>query len=65
MKVANESVASYDGKTKRKLARLCNELVKEEKGVKPERLDLNPLDVTPSFQLNVTLTHHEGEHEKQ
>lgn len=65
VKVANESVASYDGKKKRKLARLCNELVKEEKGVKPERLDLNPLDVTPSFQLNVTLTHHEGEDEKQ
>lgn len=65
VKVANESVSSYDGKTKRKLAKLCSELVKEEKAAKPERLELNPLELTPSFQLNVTLSHSDGTDEKQ
>ena len=58
VKVANEAVASYDSKTQRRLAKLCGELLKEEKMPPAERADLIPMDVTPNFQLNVVLTHH-------
>ena len=57
VKVINNSVADYDSKLQRKLAKLCNEVLKKEKAVRAERSELNVLDVTPSFQLNVTLTH--------
>lgn len=57
VKVVNESVATYDAKTVRRLNKICNEVLKEDKTAKVERLELNPLDVTPSFQLNVTLSH--------
>lgn len=59
-KVANEVAATYDGKIKRRLAKLCNEVMKEERTPRVEKLDLNPLDVTPSFQLNVVLSHDSG-----
>ena len=57
LKVANETVADYDGKLKKRLARICNEVTREDKAVRGERLDLKPLDVTPAFQLNVILSH--------
>lgn len=57
VKVINNSVAEYDSKLQRKLAKLCNEVLKKEKAVRAERSEFNVLDVTPSFQLNVTLTH--------
>jgi ppGpp synthetase/RelA/SpoT-type nucleotidyltranferase len=57
LKVANDSVADYDGRTKRKLTKLCREVMKEEKTVRPERPELKPLDVTPSFRLHVVLSH--------
>jgi ppGpp synthetase/RelA/SpoT-type nucleotidyltranferase len=57
LKVANDAVADYDGKTKRKLTKLCREVMKEEKKVRLERTELKPLEVTPSFQLHVTLSH--------
>lgn len=60
LKVANEVVTGYDGKLKKRLARLCNEVTKEEKTVRSERLELKPLDVTPAFQLNVQLSHNES-----
>lgn len=60
VKVANEVAATYDGKIQRRLAKLCNEVMKEERTPRVEKLDLNPLDVTPSFQLNVVLSHDSG-----
>lgn len=57
VKVINETMADYDHKLRRKLAKICNEVMKKEKYGRSERLELNPLDVTPSFQLNVTLNH--------
>lgn len=60
IKVANEAVADYDGKTQRKLAKICHEILKEEKPVKVERQELNLLEVTPAFELNVILSHREG-----
>ncbi|MCH5252071.1 MAG: hypothetical protein J1F22_03770 [Lachnospiraceae bacterium] len=58
VKVANETVATYDNKIQRRLAKLCNEILKAEKTPPAERADLNPMDVTPNFQLNVVLSHH-------
>lgn len=57
VKAANESAASYEAKTQRRLTKLCHEVIGRERSQKLERLDLRPLDITPSFQLNVTLTH--------
>ena len=57
VKVINDSVADYEPKLKRKLAKICNDILKVEKPQRNERLELNPLDVTPSFQLKVTLSH--------
>ncbi len=57
LKVANDVVTSYDARTKRKLSKLCYEVLKEEKALKIERPELKPLDVTPSFQLHVLLSH--------
>ena len=53
----NDSVADYEPKLKRKLAKICHDILKVEKPQRNERLELNPLDVTPSFQLKVTLSH--------
>lgn len=55
VKVINDSVADYDVKLQRKLSKLCHEVLKKEKPVRNERLELNPLEVTPSFQLAVNL----------
>lgn len=57
LKVTNNAVATYDGRTKRKLDKICRQVMKEEKTARTERLELKPLDVTPSFQLHVTLSH--------
>lgn len=57
LKVANDIVAAYDSRTKRKLGKLCSEVLREEKAVRLERSELKPLDVTPSFQLHVLLRH--------
>ena len=57
LKVTNNAVANYDGRTKRKLDKICRQVMKEEKTARTERLELKPLDVTPSFQLHVTLSH--------
>jgi Uncharacterized protein conserved in bacteria len=57
VKAANESVAVYDAKIQRRLEKLCHEVFKKDRSLKPERLDLRPLDVTPSFRLNVILSH--------
>ena len=57
VKVINDSVADYEPKLKRKLAKICHDILKVEKPQRNERLELNPLDVTPSFQLKVTLLH--------
>lgn len=57
VKVINDSVADYEPKIKRKLAKICHDILKVEKPQRNERLELNPLDVTPSFQLKVTLSH--------
>lgn len=57
VKVINDSVADYEPKLKRKLAKICHDILKVEKPQRNERLELNPLDVTPSFQLKVTLSH--------
>lgn len=65
VKVFNDSVADYEVKLQRKLAKLCNEVLKAEKPLRNERLDLNPLDVTPSFQLSVMLTHDMGKNINQ
>lgn len=59
VKVMNDSVADYEAKIQRKLSKLCNEVLKQEKPIRSERIELNPLEVTPSFQLNVTLSHDE------
>lgn len=58
VKVINDSVADYDGRLQRKLAKLCHDVLKTEKTSRSERLELNPLDRTPSFQLAVNLTRH-------
>lgn len=55
----NESVADYDLKLKKKLSKICKDLVKSEKTVKTERLELKPLEISPSFELSVTLLHKE------
>ena len=57
VKVINNSVADYDVKLRHKLSKLCHDVLKKDKPVRNERLELNPLDVTPSFQLRVNLTH--------
>ena len=57
VKVMNESMADYDHRLQRKLSKICHEVMKKEKTGRTERLELNLLDVTPSFQLNVTLQH--------
>lgn len=57
VKVINSSMANYEKKVQHRLAKLCNEVLKKDKPVRVERLELNPLEVTPSFQLHVTLTH--------
>lgn len=57
VKAANDVVATYDAKTRRRVAKLCKEVLKESRPPKPEYLDLKPLDTTPSFQLNVLLCH--------
>lgn len=57
VKVINDSVADYDTKLRRKLSKLCHDVLKKDKPVRNERLELNPLDVTPSFQLSVNLSH--------
>jgi len=57
VKVYNEISQDYDDKYKKKLAKLCKKLVKTEKTNKGERLDLNPLEISPSFKLTVTLCH--------
>ncbi len=59
VKVMNESVADYDLKLKKKLSKICKDLVKSEKTVKTERLELKPLEISPSFELSVTLLHKE------
>lgn len=56
VKVINDSVADYDVKLQRKLSKLCHEVLKKDKPIRNERLELNPLEVTPSFQLAVNLT---------
>ena len=58
VKVNNDSVADYEVRLQRKLAKLCHDVLKIEKPARIERLELNPLDVTPSFQLAVNLTRH-------
>lgn len=58
VKVIND-LAEYDVKYQRKLAKICNEVLKSDRPVRVERLELNPLEVTPSFQLNVMLSHDE------
>lgn len=55
VKVFNDQAAGYDRKLQRKLSKLCNEVLKVEKPARSDRLELNPLDVTPSFQLTVNL----------
>lgn len=65
VKVINASVADYDTKLQHKLAKICNEVLKKDKPVRSERMDLNPLEVTPSFQLHVTLTHDSARELKQ
>ncbi len=57
VRIVNDSVADYETKVQRKLSKLCNEVLKKERPVRNDRLELNPLDVTPSFQLTVNLTH--------
>lgn len=57
LKVTNDAVADYDTKTKRRLEKLCRQVMKEEKGMRTERQELKPLEVTPSFRLHVTLSH--------
>lgn len=57
MKVNNDAVAEYDARTKRRISKLCNEVMHEEKTAKVEKLGLKPLDVTSSFRLHVTLSH--------
>lgn len=57
LKVANDVATSYDARTKRKLSKLCYEVLKEEKALRTERPELKPLDVTPCFQLHVLLSH--------
>ncbi len=57
VKVINDSVADYDKKIKNKLSKLCHEICGKEKTMRSERLELNPLEVTPSFQLSVNLLH--------
>jgi len=57
VKVVNDSLATYDGKVMRKLSKICSDVLKRDKITRSERLELSPLEVTPSFQLNVFLTH--------
>ena len=45
----------------RRLFKICKEVLANDKVTKPERVELSPLDVTPSFRLNVTLSHEEGQ----
>lgn len=57
LKVANNVVAFYDSRTKRKLGKLCTDVIGQEKAGRLERPELRMLDVTPSFQLHVLLSH--------
>ncbi len=57
VRAVNGAAATYDGKTQRRLSKLCNEVINKKKMARPEHSDLNPLDTTPSFRLNVTLVH--------
>ena len=57
VKVINDVLATYDGKLMRKLAKVCSDVLKKDKVTRSERLELSPLEVTPSFQLNVMLSH--------
>lgn len=57
VKAANEAAAVYDTKIQRRLAKLCYGVIRGDRPPKTEKLDLKPLDVTPSFQLNVILCH--------
>lgn len=59
IKIFNESLARYEEKKKKKLAKICAEVV-DAKPIKKERLELNPLEVSPSFNLNVVLLHDEN-----
>ena len=65
LKAANESVAAYDTKLQRRLAKLCREVFKKDRSLKPEHLDLRPLDVTPSFRLHVVLCHNPAQDVQQ
>ena len=60
VKVVNDSLADYDQRTQRKLAKLCNEVLTNDKQVRNERQELYQLEITPSFSLNVILTNQEG-----
>ncbi len=60
VKVANESVADYDHRKKKRLARICGEVTSKSRLPRGERTELNPLEVTPTFTLNVVLCHSEG-----
>lgn len=57
LKVANDKVSTYDGRTKRKLGRLCRDVMSEERAARAEKTELEPLVETPSFRLRVTLSH--------
>ena len=56
VKVANSSIGNYDEKTRRNLAKICNDLTKDEKIQKNERQELDEIESTPCFRLNVKLT---------
>ncbi len=57
VKVINDSIADYDVKLKRKLSKICNEIMKGDKPARTDRIELNPLEVTPTFHLAVNLIH--------
>ena len=57
VKVANDTIATYEKKLQRRLAKLCNEVMREGRVMRTEKLELNPLDCSPAFQLNVVLSH--------
>ncbi len=58
---ANDSLVAYDNKTQRRLAKLCHEVIRTERAARIERQELKRLDVTPSFRLQVTLSHRTGQ----
>lgn len=57
VKVMNSSVADYDARLQHKLAKICSNVLKQDKPLRMERTNLIPLQVTPSFRLHVTLSH--------